>query len=48
MEVGSKAMWLIRGTEGVENIMCILLLNKINNKAKASEISLSISMLNKH
>jgi hypothetical protein len=33
-EVGSKAMWLIRGTEDVENIMCIFIINKINNKQK--------------
>jgi len=40
-------MWLIRGTEDVENIMCVFIINKINNKAKASEISLYRSMCNK-
>jgi len=41
-------MWLIRGTEGVENIMFIFIIDEINNKIKVSKISLCRSMRNKH
>jgi hypothetical protein len=40
-------MCVIRGAEDVESIMCMVIVNKPNKEAKATEIILCISMRNK-